>query len=158
MLMYSSDLPDTSARPGTIQGGCLHENNKLHVLHISIVTSRKTVQDKYNRGSREREREKGGQGDVRGFQNDHLGGIKQKRKQLLVSLHKPKSFHRYHVKSAAYTVPVKKHTNENIYCILKKERNIHYNNPGKGNKQKKKMADLKKFTTTLLQLHFSHHR
>ena len=53
MLMYSTDL--TSAHPETIR---FAGNNKLHDRHISIVTSRKTVQDRYSRGLRERERER----------------------------------------------------------------------------------------------------
>lgn len=39
----------------------------------------------------------------------------------------------------------------------KNKKNIHYNNRG-DKKQKTKMADLKKFTTTLIQLHFSSHK
>lgn len=56
---------------------------------------------------------------------------KKKNNSLSVSTKRNLFIDRYHVKSAAYKVPVKKHTDENIYCILKKERNIHYNNPGK---------------------------
>lgn len=78
---------------------------------------------------------------MRGFQNDHFGGMKQTNKQTKPTLLSVSTnwnlFIRYHIKSAAYKVPVKKHTNENIYCILKK-REKHSLQQSRKMKQKKK--------------------
>lgn len=57
-------------------GWMLRIINKLKVFNISIMTfyikKKKTVHDKYNQSFRG---ERGGQGDMRGFQNEHFGGI-----------------------------------------------------------------------------------
>ena len=101
-------------------------------------------------------------GDVRTFQNQEEREKERKKErkeailvvsfQLLVSLHKPIS------KFTTSSKPSKKspcwhgkNTNK-----VNKNKNIHYNNQEK--KTTKQMDDLKKFTTTVIQLHLSSHK
>lgn len=138
----------------------LHKINKLNVFNISIISalwlSIKTVHDKYNQSFGG---ERGGEGDVRGFQNEerHFGGIfktpgQSPQTKLLIYTTSSKPSKKSLLKNEQRKEKKKKNEQR------KKKPFTTTTREGKKTKQNNKMADLKKFTTTLTQLHFSSHK